>query len=146
MHPPRTLRAFRRQDYDQIRQWFDDPVLARTLGPLDEEWLETVMAEDPPAEFVFVENEDPIARIGIARPTQTDQPIVVTDLAVRPDRRHEGIGRDALAALLRDEVPPSRECSAYVLLDNPGAKAFFEAIGWHSSPPVDGMIPFVAPR
>ena len=60
---------------------------------MDEEWLDAVLAEVPPAQFCLLLDGEMCAVVGIARPTATEDPFVITDLAVRPGLRGGGVGR-----------------------------------------------------
>ncbi|UXY16890.1 GNAT family N-acetyltransferase [Chitiniphilus purpureus] len=67
----------------------------------------------------------------------------ITDIAVRPDLKGQGIGRAMMQVLLDD--PALRHAprwQASVAADNPAALAFFLRLGWQraAQPDEEGMI------
>lgn len=126
-------RPFQRRDFDEFRSWFIDPLLQKTLGPMDEEWLEYVLAESPPAQFSFFVDDSLVAVIGISFPVQEHPYFVVTDVAVLPAKRRQGIAAKAIS-LLQDSFVDTEFCNhqwhACVEPDNSGGKAFFDSLGW----------------
>ncbi|MEI3843456.1 MULTISPECIES: GNAT family N-acetyltransferase [Microbacterium] len=138
---PLTVRRFRRSDWGWAQRWFEDETLDRELGPLDEEWLDHVLTETDGVELVVEEpgagsgTGAPVALIGIvwggADHGAPDLPHAITDLAVDPTRRGSSLGRRALDAALAWPGHPSNDTwVAYVDQENPGAFAFFTAVGW----------------
>lgn len=59
-------------------------------------------------------------------------------LAVHPDARHRGLGRQlvaaALAALRAEGIA---KCHIFVFRDNPAGRAFWESCGWHLRQDID---------
>lgn len=135
------LRPFQESDFAAVRSWFEDPVLDAELGPLDAEWLGAILAEDPPAQFLLVDEGQPIAMIGIARPRRPGDAPTITDVAVPRAHRGRGVGRAVIDALLQQEGEPGVPWSAWVVPENTAALRFFQALGWRVDPePTDGMI------
>lgn len=124
------VRRFCRADWDWYRSWFDDPELNRRLGPLDHEWLEHVLAETDGAQLVVEQDLTPTAVVGcVWGAPGFDHGI--TDLAVDPARRREGLGAVAVDAAIA--WPGHRAgCGwlAFVEEDNAAAHAFFTSLGW----------------
>lgn len=140
-----SVRPIERTDWQWISDWFTDETLDRELGPLDAEWLAYVLAETQGAQLVCLDHADePVALIGCVWDPEGEEH-GITDLAVNPHRRGEGIGRSALAAALAwEEHPPARQWVAFVDLENEPAKRFFAAIGWtHEGRDDDDMERFV---
>lgn len=94
---------FTRADFATYRQWFVDAELNRQLGPVDEDWLEYVLADEAGMQFSFFVGDELLAVAGVVVPSTPDDPYVITDLAVQPGRRRQGIGSEALARLLAAE-------------------------------------------
>ncbi len=64
----------------------------------------------------------------------------ITDLAVAPQLRRSGIGREAVAATVAwAGHPAAKRWIAFVEVDNPSAFKFFPAIGWCHEGIEDGM-------
>ncbi|WP_424935664.1 MULTISPECIES: GNAT family N-acetyltransferase [Bacteria] len=132
----------RRDDGGWIQDWYADPVLDRELGPLDEEWLEAVLAEHDGVQLVLEEDGEPAGLVGVVW-GHDDLPHAITDIAVDPARRGEGLGRRVVQAVQRwKDVPDDRAREAYVDPDNLAAAAFFRAIGWAALGLQDQMLTF----
>lgn len=139
-------RRIQRSDWEWIARWFEDDTLARELGPLDEEWLEHVLADTAGVELIIeaphpaTGRPAPLALVGVVWGDSSDQPAhAITDLAIDPARRGYGLGRLAIDATMAwPEHPPARTWIAFVDRANTGALAFFEAIGWTSEGVADG--------
>lgn len=58
------IRRMVRADWQWIAPWFDDDELCHRLGPLDEEWLEHVLAEHEGVQLVVTDIDG--APIGLA--------------------------------------------------------------------------------
>ena len=137
-----VVRWMRREDWSWIQEWYADPVLDHELGPLDDEWLEFVLGEHDGAQLVVEEDGGPVALVGVAW-GHDDLPHAITDLAVDPGRRGEGIGRRVVPAVQGSEaVPDDRPLEAYVDPGNVPAAAFFRAIGWSPLGLEDQMLTF----
>jgi len=132
----------RRDDWAWIQEWYTDPVLDRELGPLDEDWLEFVLADHDGAQLVVEEDGEPVALVGVAWGHDA-LPHAITDLAVAPERRREGLGRRVVHAVQGGErIPEERAWEAYVDPGNAPAAAFFLSIGWSPLGLDDGMLTF----
>lgn len=125
-----TIRPFTAADFDEYRRWYEDPELDEQLGPMDEEWLDYVLADEEGAQLVCLENDAMVAVVGLAVDPEADA-WVVTDIAVNPALRRRGVGRRAIEAVM--ELPRFSHISnwlAYVMSDNPAAHRFFVSLGW----------------
>ncbi len=141
------IRIFERGDFPEYRSWYQDEVLSGALGPMDDEWLEAVLAESPPAQYSCWVDGELGAVVGIARGGAQDARWVVTDVAVRPDLRGRGLGRLALEGIFRIEGAERREWVAFVQAQNQGANQFFTTLGWRrSGPDESGLWVFERPK
>ncbi|UXY16889.1 GNAT family N-acetyltransferase [Chitiniphilus purpureus] len=59
------MRPLVAQDFPELRRWFADPELDEQLGPLDEEWLRHVLADDSGAQFSFVRDAQLVGVAGV---------------------------------------------------------------------------------
>ena len=111
---------FTRADFPAYRGWYADEELNRQLGPMDAAWLEQVLAKATGVQLSFFLGEALVAVAGVALPPTPDLPYVITDLAVQPERRRQGIGSTALALLLAAaEFAEATVWEAYVSPGNP---------------------------
>ena len=134
------VRRVNRTDWDWIASWYRDPELDRRLGPMDESWLEHVLADDSGAQLVVEDDTGtPVALVGcVWDPSGAGH--VISDLAVAPALRGRGVGRHALAVAQHWQGHPETRCwTAFVDDDNGGAFAFFSAIDWTYTSVDDGM-------
>ena len=126
-------RPFRRDDFEDFRSWFADDRIQNSLGPLDQEWLDCVLAEQPPAQFSFFVNNELVAVAGIVRPNHEHPYFVITDLAVHPTKQRTGIGA-SVVQILQNHFQISdglNSWKAFVALDNLGAQEFFSNLSWN---------------
>ncbi len=143
-----SVRAFAADDYSWLQVWYEDPVLDEELGPLDDEWLEYVLADETGEQLVVLTDGAPVAVVGIVWANGENAAHAVTDIAVDPARRGTGLGRTALdqvVAHVEREAPDG--WVAFVDRENLAAFAFFSALGWeHTAEPdpqdEDGMHTF----
>lgn len=139
-----SIREFTRDDWGWVQQWFEDATLNNELGPLDEEWLEYVLADETGAQLVYCEADgSPAALIGcVWDPAGIEHGI--TDLAVHPRRRTSGVGRRAVDATLSwSGHPASEHWVAFVDPENTAAFSFFSTLGWQHEGRDDLMERFV---
>lgn len=140
---PLAIRRMVRGDWTWIAAWFADPVLDRELGPLDDDWLEYVLAEAEGAQLVLSDADGPVALVGcVWDPDGIEHGI--TDIAVDPARRGERIGRRAVDAVVAWPGHPAGErWVAFVDPENLAAFRFFTALGWRHEGRDDLMERFV---
>lgn len=134
-----TVRTMTRDDWSWVAEWFQDDVLDRELGPLDEDWLEHVLTDESGVQLVVTDRTRPAALIGCAwDPHNVEH--AITDIAVDPLRRGAGLGRRALDAVIAWPLhPPARRWIAFVDRDNAAAHRFFTAIAWRDDGVDDDM-------
>jgi ribosomal protein S18 acetylase RimI-like enzyme len=132
-----AVRPFAAEDYSWLQAWYEDPVLDEELGPLDDEWLAYVLADETGEQLVVLADGVPVAVVGIVWANGENTAHAVTDIAVDPARRGSGLGRTALdqvVAHVEREAPDG--WVAFVDRENLAAFAFFSALGWeHASEP-----------
>ncbi|MDV6903773.1 GNAT family N-acetyltransferase [Pseudomonas aeruginosa] len=120
-----------RDDWTWVQDWFTDPQLNRELGPLDQEWLDAVVERNGGIQLVALEDKKPVALIGCAWSPTPHELHGITDIAVSPGYRKQGLGRRALSETIKwHGHPPSDGWVAFVSDRNSAAKAFFSSLGW----------------
>ncbi|MBF6261401.1 GNAT family N-acetyltransferase [Nocardia farcinica] len=141
-HP--TVREFTRADWPWLSAWYADETLNEQLGPLDQEWLDHVLADDTGVELVVALDGAPVASIGcVWADGHAESDHTVTALAVDPGRRRQGLATLALeAALGWPGHPPAAGWRVYVDLANLPALAFFRRRGWLDLGVADDMRTF----
>jgi ribosomal protein S18 acetylase RimI-like enzyme len=133
---------FAREHYPEYKSWFKDPLLAKALGSIDEDWLAHILNDTTGAELAVTSQQQLIAVIGLSYP-QPDHPYyVITNLAIRPDLRRAGLGTQVLESL-RQHYPLENEVYwvCYIDMANVAAQHFIEKNNWHKVGPIeDNMI------
>ena len=135
------LNRFKASDFLDYQSWFEDPLLDARLGPMDTEWLDCVLSEEDGAQYVYRESNEMLAVIGLKWATESHPMHVITDIAVRPSRKGEGIGRKALTAIINaNRQQPIKQWAAYVESNNVEAHHFFTALGWERGEEKEEMV------
>ena len=93
------LRPFSREDFEIYKSWFADELIETALGPMDRDWLDHVLAEEPNSQFSLFIHGSLVAVVGVAFPVSDHSYFVVTDIAVAPRRRKLGIGGRVIQSL-----------------------------------------------
>lgn len=129
------IRRFTRDDFVQYRSWYADPALNEQLGPMDEDWLAAVLGDKEGMQYSYFENERLVAVLGISlHPVELAW--VLTDIAIDPALKRQGIGQRALRAVMAIEPREHGDSwMAYVMPDNLPACRFFAALGWPCTAP-----------
>ncbi|MGB3798898.1 MAG: GNAT family N-acetyltransferase [Lewinella sp.] len=137
------FRPFRKEDFIEYKSWYAEKQLDRWLGPMDAKWLEYVMNDTDGREFAILREDMLIAVVGIDLPQRGEEYSAITDMAVRPELRNQGLGGRVLSRLLQ-EVPLSKGeyWACYVEPDNAGARRFFTRQGWQAFSEEEGMVRF----
>jgi GNAT superfamily N-acetyltransferase len=127
------LRRFTKDDFAEYRSWYANGELDRHLGPApDQTWLDHVLSEVDGAQLSFLRDEELVAVVGVNFSNSSNPFYTITDLAVKPSLRGQGIGSDALTPTLKFFALETGESwQAFVDARNPGAKTFFEKLGWY---------------
>lgn len=128
-----TFKQFQHTEYAEYASWFVDPELNRRLGPMDQEWLDFVLAE-PETEgitwAVFWE-EKLVAVLETVFDPAGQLPAAITAIAVKPSLRGQGIGTAALQQLLAlHHAQGIAAHIAYVAQDNASARRLIEQVGF----------------
>lgn len=153
------LVDFSRDHFVEYKYWFDDPILNEHLGPApDEEWLDAVITDPTHRQYSVFRTESidlaehretMVSVAGVQCPVENHPKFVVTDIAIKPCFRQQGIGKKVIADLLKLHPPaPGESWAAFVEASNPGAMTFFEKLGWaRKSATADehGMIEYCLP-
>ena len=125
------MRRFRRRDYLAYSAWFSDAELNLHLGPIDEAWLTYVLADEGGSQFSFISEDELIGVAGLCHPGKRNEDYVLTDIAVRPNLRRQGIAAGLILKLLGEYPWTQSKClSAYIAPDNAAALGLFRALGW----------------
>ncbi len=126
-----TFRPFTRSDYLTYKAWFEDPVLEKALGDIDEEWLGYVLDDKTGKEYAIFQDDLLIAVVGITYPTPQHPYYVITNFAVHPSQKNKGMGSIILKDLL-EKIPLQKDeyWVAYVEPFNLAAQHFFAKNGW----------------
>lgn len=134
------MRSFHPRGLPHLQTWYTDEALNRQLGPLDEAWLEHVLTDESGIQLSFFLDNELVAVAGVALPLTPGLPHVITDLAVQPTRRGQGIGSVVLTRLLAaEEFAAAMVWEAYIAPDNSRAQRFVERHGWlRVAPRLDG--------
>lgn len=134
------VRPMVRSDWHWISGWFRDAELDCRLGPVDEEWLEHALADRDGVQLVLEDGDGrPVALVGCVW-DRSGVEHGITDLAVNPQLRGLGIGREAVTSTLAWAWhPAAKHWIAFVDVDNAAAFNFFSAIGWSPEGVEDGM-------
>ena len=142
--PEEGLRLFEAADFPAYQAWYADAVLDEHLGPMDEDWLAFVLADQEGRQFSYLSDGKLVVVVGVAPDPDLDA-WVVTDIAVDPALRRQGMAQRALHAVMTHETLRGRPRRlAYVMSDNPDARRFFIAQGWRciAEANADGMALF----
>ena len=138
-----TFSKFRAEDFTEYKSWYKDALLNRELGPMDDKWLEHVLKERDGQQYSVFREGELIAVVGIMFPIEGYPDLYLTDFAIKPDSRDQGIGSAVLTELMRlHPLKPEQLWKTVVNVRNTQAKAFFEKNGWSvaDKPDEHGML------
>jgi GNAT superfamily N-acetyltransferase len=125
------FRRFTKEDYTFYASWFADPWLNQALGPMDEEWLEYILQDSSGTQYAIFNSNEMIAVLGVVWAPSVEAYHLVSDLAICPEKRRQGIGLQVLKALLElSDLPPAKGWLTYVDAHNPKALRFMEKMNW----------------
>ncbi|MBI5156355.1 GNAT family N-acetyltransferase [Candidatus Peregrinibacteria bacterium] len=125
------LAKFKEADFPEYKSWYKDADLNLRLGPMDDEWLEHVTKATDGSQYSFFRDEELIAVVGIKFPNNQYPAYYITDFAMKPGLRGQGIGTEVLSELIKQHVlEPDQTWRAFIDVKNPKAKIFFEKNGW----------------
>ncbi|WP_353482821.1 N-acetyltransferase [Haliscomenobacter sp.] len=133
MHPLK-ITPFKREDFEEYQSWFADPELNKHLGPMEIEdsWLEHVLNNNPEGcEYSVFIDQKMVAEVGILLPNSDNPSFYITNLAVHPKLRNQGIGSVVLSELMQmHPLKVGQSWKAFVDAENLKAIAFLEKNGW----------------
>lgn len=125
------FRIFKRSDFSVYQTWFSDPWLEAALGPMDQEWLEHILLDETGAQYAIFQANEMVAVLGVVWANDDAIYHTVTDLAIRPDRRRQGLGQKVLHHLLHQvKVPKAKGWITYVEPNNTKAIDFMKKCAW----------------
>ncbi len=97
--------------FEEYRAWFSDPIIRQHLGEeVTEEWLGFVLSDDTGQQLCVLVDNQLNAVIGVVFPTQQFPAYVISDIAIKPDLRGSGIGRQVIENLLAKFELADNEC------------------------------------
>lgn len=127
------FKKFQQTDYLEYAAWFVEPELNRRLGPMDQDWLDAVLAE-PEAEGVtwaIFRNAELVAVVETVFDPTKHLSAVISAIAVKPALRHQGIGTAVLQTLLTmHHTKGIAKHVADVAQDNETARRLLERVGF----------------
>ena len=127
-----NIRPFSEHDFEYYSSWFEDEELNRRLGPLDEEWLSHVLNSKDGEQWVVTRNNIMMAVVGVIFPIPSHPHHVISDLAVNPKYKRQGIGKKTIELLISLKGYKGAHWLAYVDHRNEIAKEFFKNLHWIS--------------
>ena len=142
------FKRFQREYFAEYIAWFADPELNRHLGPMDQEWLEAVLAQPESAgdTWAVFRDEEMVAVVETMFDPENNLPTVITAIATKPDRRRQGIGSTVLREIISLHNRQGRvDHVAYISIDNPVGRACAEKAGFvpiKSQPDERGFIEY----
>ncbi len=135
--------TFSKEHYPIYQSWFSDAVLQKALGKLDKEWLNYVLTDKSGTEWAVFEKNQLIAVIGVTHPIQTHNYYVISNIAINPTLKRQGLGSKILQLLLQQmPLKKGQYWVSYVEPDNTIAQQFFIKNNWINKGIVDGMFQY----
>lgn len=138
-----TFSAFKAEDFDEYKSWYADALLNKELGPMDDDWLKHVLHAKDGCEYSVFRGTELVAVIGIKYPVETYPDFYLTDFAIKPDLRYQGIGSQILSELMTlHPCKPGQVWKGFINARNTKAIVFFRKNGWNvaDTPDKDGML------
>lgn len=137
------LRLFSADDWSWVREWFQDGLLDRELGPMDTEWLDAVLTERNGVQMVVTIRAEPVALVGCLWGTDQHPSHYITDIAVAPRLRGQGLASQALQQVIAwPGHPPIAKWTAFVNPRNSSAQSLLRKNLWKQVGMSDGMMQF----
>jgi len=137
------LREFVADDWLWVQEWFKDQTLNRELGPMDTDWLDAVLAERNGVQLVATIKTTPTVLIGCVWGTDQHPSHYITDIAVAPTLRGQGLAYKALQLAMHwPGHPPTSKWTAFVNPRNSPAKSLLQKSLWNEVGMSDGMVQY----
>ena len=119
------FKRFQQEHFDEYASWFVDPELNHLLGPMDQAWLEAVLAQ-PESEGVtwaVFRGRELVAIAETIFDPEQHRPAVISAVATKPGCRGQGIGSTVLRQLLSLHKDQGLvEHVAYISVHNPAGR------------------------
>ena len=137
------LVKFTRSHYYEYSSWFQDRTMKKILGGIDMDWLEHILSDQGGDELVAIENGIMVGVVGVTFPVKAYPYYVITNLAVHPDYRRNGIGANIMH-LLKGlyQLKEGEYWVTYVHVDNAMAQDFMDKLGWIRGDIINDMITY----
>jgi len=142
------LVRFRREHFAEYSSWFADQELHRQLGPLDGDWLESVLAQQAStgSTWSVFRGSELVAVVETVCDPRKILPAGITAIAVKPCLRRQGIGTLAMETVRsRLQANGMDRHFAFVSSTNPVARKYLESLGFVATdgkPDRHGMIEY----
>jgi len=143
-----AFSRFRREYYQEYAAWFSDPELNRQLGPLDEDWLSAVLSEQAAETgdtWVVFLSMEMVGVVSTVFDPENRFRAGITEIAVKPTRRRQGLAKAILKKLLSDHHDQGIISHVtYIKATNEVSRHLFEGLGFmaQSEPDRNGFIEY----
>jgi RimJ/RimL family protein N-acetyltransferase len=127
------FKCFQREHYPEYAAWFADPELNHQLGPMDEEWLDSILSQPESAGITWAvfRGDELVAVAEIVFDPQNQLPPGITAIATKPTLRRQGIATAALHHIITlHQNQGITEHLAYVSIHNPAGRRCLEKVGF----------------
>ena len=98
---------------------------------MDNKWLDHVMTATDECQYSVFCDKELVAVVGIIFPDAKHPSYYITDFALKPHLRNQGIGSEVLKELMNLHIlKPGQSWKTFIDKRNPKAKSFFEKHSW----------------
>ncbi len=98
---PLSFELFDARYFDELVAWYEDPGLLAALGPaVDADWLDHVLNDATGVQYSVVADDQLVAVVSIQLPNDEHPFLVITDMAINPRLRGQGIGSSVIRQLV----------------------------------------------
>jgi ribosomal protein S18 acetylase RimI-like enzyme len=135
--------------FEEYLSWFADPELDQHLGPMEanDPWLDYVMSNQQGTDFAVYRDGEMVAEIGIQFPIEENFAYYITNLAVKPELRRQGVGSLVLSAITNlYPLQSGASWRCFVHENNHKTRFFLEKNKWkyqNEFPDEEGFFEFV---
>lgn len=127
-----TIQKFTEKDYPLYRAWFEDKALQRTIGGIDQEWLEYILRDEDSSEYTMFYDGELVGVLGVQHPSKKEQSYVITNIAIKPALKNKGFGTKMLWEVVKlIKLKSDEYWVSYVDRSNKNAQQFFEKNNWN---------------